>query len=107
MVRSASVGRLGSVDIGLQWDFFGVRLRGSLCPVGSLKSGWMMKQGGSVKTWKRRFFVLKGLALAYYETEYDTTPKGTTTGHVPCRFHRFRHVKLSALRLSTSAQPKA
>jgi len=48
----------------------------------------MMKQGGSVKTWKRRFFVLKGLALAYYETEYDTTPKGTTAGRAcPSALH--------------------
>lgn len=61
---------------------------GPLRSVGALKSGWMMKQGGSVKTWKRRFFVLKGLALAYYETEYDTTPKGTTAGRAcPSALH--------------------
>ena len=37
----------------------------------------MFKQGGSVKTWKRRFFVLRGLVLAYYKTDQDTAPQGT------------------------------
>ena len=37
----------------------------------------MMKQGGSVKTMKRRYFVLRGLALAYYKTDQDTGPQGT------------------------------
>ena len=30
------------------------------------KEGYMMKQGGNVKTWKRRWFVLKGHTLYYF-----------------------------------------
>ncbi|OHT14359.1 AGC family protein kinase [Tritrichomonas foetus] len=31
------------------------------------RSGWMTKQGGVVKNWKKRWFVLRGKELAYYE----------------------------------------
>lgn len=34
---------------------------------GTVKDGWMFKQGGRVKTWKKRFFILKDTTLAYYE----------------------------------------
>ncbi|VDN49609.1 unnamed protein product [Dibothriocephalus latus] len=34
-----------------------------------LHSGWLKKQGGTFRTWKRRFFVLDGTGrLAYYTT---------------------------------------
>jgi hypothetical protein len=32
------------------------------------KDGYMTKQGGSIKTWKRRWFVLKGPNLYYFKT---------------------------------------
>eukprot|EP00055_Hartaetosiga_balthica_P007774 m.27307 g.27307 ORF g.27307 m.27307 type:complete len:396 (+) comp5929_c0_seq1:73-1260(+) len=41
------------------------------------KSGWMHKEGGSVKTVKRRFFVLKNSCLYYFDNENSTKPKGT------------------------------
>jgi len=31
------------------------------------KEGWLIKQGAIVKSWKRRYFVLKGTILEYYE----------------------------------------
>lgn len=34
-----------------------------------LKEGYLIKQGGLVKNWKRRWFVLEGCNLHYYENE--------------------------------------
>eukprot|EP00160_Parvularia_atlantis_P006207 Unigene15400_Nuclearia_a/m.46020 Unigene15400_Nuclearia_a/g.46020 ORF Unigene15400_Nuclearia_a/g.46020 Unigene15400_Nuclearia_a/m.46020 type:complete len:523 (+) Unigene15400_Nuclearia_a:5-1573(+) len=42
--------------------------------------GWMVKQGGRVKTWHKRFFVLNFHRLAYYED--DTTAKEKFKGLV-------------------------
>eukprot|EP00732_Lithocolla_globosa_P003942 Lithocolla_globosa_v1_NODE_3386_length_1686_cov_3.301042.p1 type:complete len:531 gc:universal NODE_3386_length_1686_cov_3.301042:64-1656(+) len=36
-----------------------------------VKKGWMMKQGGKVKNWKKRFFVLVHHAIFYFEDEID------------------------------------
>ena len=33
------------------------------------KQGYLIKQGGLVKTWKRRLFVLDNEGLSYYKTE--------------------------------------
>jgi len=38
--------------------------------------GWMTKQGGSVKSWKKRWFVLKGSQLFYFKTKKDTDLTG-------------------------------
>lgn len=40
------------------------------------KSGYLNKQGGNWKNWKRRFFVLQGPFLIYYEDENSPTPNG-------------------------------
>jgi len=40
--------------------------------------GWMMKQGGLVKSWKRRYFVLKtNRVLNYYESDNSSMVKGS------------------------------
>ena len=40
--------------------------------IARLKQGWLIKQGGRVKNWKRRFFVLDGSRrLTYYVSEAD------------------------------------
>jgi len=31
------------------------------------KTGFMVKEGGSIKTWKKRYFHLKNSELAYYK----------------------------------------
>uniref|UniRef100_A0A8B9BT20 Pleckstrin homology domain-containing family H member 2 n=1 Tax=Anser brachyrhynchus TaxID=132585 RepID=A0A8B9BT20_9AVES len=36
------------------------------------KSGYLLKMGGKVKTWKRRWFVLKGGELLYYKSPVST-----------------------------------
>ena len=40
------------------------------------KSGWLKKQGGSWKSWKKRFFVIDGTKLKYFKNEKDSNPKG-------------------------------
>jgi len=40
------------------------------------KEGFLTKRGGSIKTWKRRWFVLKGKNLAYFKTRNDLEAKG-------------------------------
>ncbi|XP_041038851.1 pleckstrin homology domain-containing family H member 2 isoform X2 [Carcharodon carcharias] len=39
------------------------------------KSGYLLKMGGKVKTWKRRWFVLKGGELLYYKSPSDVICK--------------------------------
>ena len=40
------------------------------------KQGWLLKRGGFVKSWKRRWFVLEYPILKYYVNPADSTPKG-------------------------------
>jgi len=40
------------------------------------KDGFLTKQGGAIKTWKRRWFVLKGSKLWYFKSRTDTSAKG-------------------------------
>ncbi|XP_041106806.1 rho GTPase-activating protein 24-like isoform X1 [Polyodon spathula] len=42
-----------------------------------IKCGWLRKQGGFVKTWHTRWFVLKGDQLYYYKDEDETKALGT------------------------------
>lgn len=36
-----------------------------------MKSGWLWKQSGIVKSWHRRFFIMKGDYIYYYGSEDD------------------------------------
>eukprot|EP01103_Thecamoeba_quadrilineata_P012983 TRINITY_DN3475_c0_g1_i2.p1 TRINITY_DN3475_c0_g1~~TRINITY_DN3475_c0_g1_i2.p1 ORF type:complete len:425 (+),score=127.21 TRINITY_DN3475_c0_g1_i2:1368-2642(+) len=40
------------------------------------KKGWLTKQGGKIKTWKKRWFVLSRNCLFYFKSEADTEPCG-------------------------------
>jgi len=40
------------------------------------KEGFLTKQGGSIKTWKRRWFVLKGKKVVYFKTRNDLEATG-------------------------------
>ncbi|KAI1904847.1 hypothetical protein AGOR_G00009880 [Albula goreensis] len=42
-----------------------------------IRCGWLRKQGGFVKTWHTRWFVLKGDQLYYYKDEEETKALGT------------------------------
>jgi len=41
-----------------------------------MKEGWLIKQGGSWKNWKRRWFVLNDRCLYYFQHTAETVPKG-------------------------------
>ena len=41
-----------------------------------LKEGWLAKVGGSVKTWKSRYFRLYSTELLYFDSDASPTPKG-------------------------------
>ncbi|XP_069509135.1 cytohesin-4 [Ambystoma mexicanum] len=40
------------------------------------REGWLMKLGGRVKTWKRRWFILTDSCLYYFEFTTDKEPRG-------------------------------
>jgi cytohesin len=40
------------------------------------REGYLVKQGGRVKTWKKRWFILTGNCLYYFKDQIDTTPCG-------------------------------
>jgi len=40
------------------------------------KEGWLTKQGGSIKTWKRRWFVLKDDKIYYFKGQKDAEATG-------------------------------
>ncbi|KAH3757122.1 protein serine/threonine kinase [Pelomyxa schiedti] len=41
------------------------------------RRGWLTKEGGNWKSWKRRWFVLDSGRVLYFAHESDRTPKGT------------------------------
>jgi len=40
------------------------------------KKGWLTKQGGRIKTWKRRWFILSDNCLYYFKSPKDSEPCG-------------------------------
>ncbi|XP_064490249.1 uncharacterized protein CG43867-like isoform X2 [Ornithodoros turicata] len=54
------------------------------------KSGYLTKLGGKLKTWKRRWFVLKNGALRYYKSQCDVNrkPQGQIALDQVCRVTR-------------------
>lgn len=53
-----------------------------------LRAGWLMKQGHRFKTWKRRFFVLRGPELAYYRKGPPAEAASLFNAAVPSSGHR-------------------
>lgn len=45
------------------------------------KKGWLRKQGGVVKTWHRRWFILNEDYLFYFQKEEDVKPLGMISLH--------------------------
>ena len=44
--------------------------------ISSVKEGWLLKQGGRVKTWKKRYTILSGNVLYYFKSPKDRAPLG-------------------------------
>ncbi|KAF1332566.1 Dynein light chain, partial [Globisporangium splendens] len=44
--------------------------------------GWLNKQGGTIKTWKRRYFSLHGTTLRYFKRETGSMLRSFTISHV-------------------------
>jgi len=45
-------------------------------PKPTLKRGWLFKEGGFIRSWKRRWFHLEGSILAYFTDEQESDPRG-------------------------------
>ena len=45
------------------------------------KSGYLTKLGGRIKTWKRRYFVLKNSTLSYWKSHVSLFTFTTSYGH--------------------------
>lgn len=43
----------------------------------TVRQGWLRKEGGWIKSWRDRYFVLRGGALSYYADEAAGVPKGS------------------------------
>eukprot|EP00730_Choanoeca_flexa_P014786 TRINITY_DN6592_c0_g1_i4.p1 TRINITY_DN6592_c0_g1~~TRINITY_DN6592_c0_g1_i4.p1 ORF type:complete len:507 (+),score=111.37 TRINITY_DN6592_c0_g1_i4:143-1663(+) len=48
---------------------------------GGLIDGWLHKQGGRVKSWKRRFCTVRGNQMLYFREPKDVKPLGVITLH--------------------------
>lgn len=53
------------------------------------KEGWLWKQGGRYRSWKRRWFILSGKCLYYFEF---TTVSNMTYIHVTVTICHVNHV---------------
>ena len=42
----------------------------------SVREGWLGKQGGRVKTWKKRYVILSGNVMYYFKSPKDKAPAG-------------------------------
>eukprot|EP00727_Mastigamoeba_balamuthi_P013098 m51a1_g8410 putative ankyrin repeat-containing protein (342) ;mRNA; f:269878-276041 len=49
------------------------------------RSGWLTKQGAMVKSWKKRWFVLRGQELSYYRAQQHGAPRDVPIGVVALR----------------------
>jgi cytohesin len=63
---SASPFKLPEEEAGLSYTFFNPE-----------RAGWLQKEGGQHKTWKRRWFTLANNCLYYFESPESVKPKGT------------------------------
>jgi len=67
--------------------------------------GYLTKEGGGFKSWKKRWFILRGGDLCYYKTKGETVPLGTihlnTSGHIK---HSDRKKKINGFEVQTPSR---
>uniref|UniRef100_A0A8D0GKU6 Pleckstrin homology, MyTH4 and FERM domain containing H2 n=1 Tax=Sphenodon punctatus TaxID=8508 RepID=A0A8D0GKU6_SPHPU len=68
------------------------------------KSGYLLKMGGKVKTWKRRWFVLKGGELLYYKSPSDVIRKPQGQIELSASTHIVRADGKQTVQLTTEKQ---
>lgn len=61
----------------------------------SKREGFMMKRGDSIKTWKKRYFILANGTLDYYQTNNIKTRKGSITIYRTASVEVVQDVKFS------------
>ncbi|NXY08935.1 PKHH1 protein, partial [Pteruthius melanotis] len=63
---------------------------GGICPEPMEKSGYLLKMGSQVKTWKRRWFVLRNRQIMYYKSPSDVIrkPQGQLELNSSCQIVR-------------------
>ena len=67
------------------------------------KEGWLWKQGGRYKSWKRRWFILNDNCLYYFEFTTDKEPRGIIPlENIKVLFTVYRQEKLSLSIISRS-----
>ena len=106
---------LGGVGVGGDG---GTGRRASMSLLSALKTGWLSKQGHFIKSWKRRFCVLRPDCLIYYSDEQSIDVKGVVHFDQHCTISKTTAKKKGpALRLdgrgrslvitTVSARPRA
>ena len=50
----------------------------------STETGFLVKQGGRIKTWKKRYFALIGLRLRWYDSEDAYAKHERPKGEIVC-----------------------
>jgi len=70
--------------------------------------GWMTKQGGSVKSWKRRWFILKGPNLYYFKASRPETEMQGVIELTPTSFVKpqAKHGKSQAFAVGSQGQKR-
>ncbi|KAI6655896.1 SH3 domain-binding protein 2-like [Oopsacas minuta] len=65
-------------------------------------SGWIIKQGGRIRTWRRRYMVLHIGCLYYFENEKSQKQKGSLSlpGYVLTEYHDFKDYPNCCIKLA-------
>ena len=49
-----------------------------------MEAGYLVKQGGQIKTWRKRYFTLSGLRLRWFESEAAAERHDPPKGEILC-----------------------
>ncbi|XP_078453538.1 rho GTPase-activating protein 24-like isoform X2 [Lampetra planeri] len=80
-LQSLDLGKMGTNKIVRSLSLMGeqtglIKFKGRLKDGDALRSGWLKKQGGFVKTWHTRWFVLRRGQLYYYKNDEEAKEQG-------------------------------